>query len=498
MMFIDDTQILQVLRGYNPWWATKQVPASLAPPVKRLAFYEIVSLLNRNDLHRTIILSGARRVGKTTILYQLCQYFIENGVPANHILYATFDHPILKMTPLQQVVEIFINNVSADNQNLVLLFDEIHYANEWSLWLKRLGDENPTFKIIATGSASVELNTKGTESGVGRWIDVKIPTLSFYEYIRLKGIDVPDLTPDTKPTSLPNLTPEDRNHILSSLAHLEQHFHRYLLTGGFPETVRLEDDLSLAQRLLREDVVDRVLKRDMTATYNIANPFELERLFLYLCMNSGGIVNQEKLAQNLGVSRTTVSRYIQYLELAHLVYRLNPVHLTTTKNKALRPRSKIYLADCAIRNAVLLRGDEILADNEEMGMMVETAVVKHIRAFYYTSRPEIGYWKGDKDKEVDIVVRSPYWEILIEIKYRKHPQIEADSGLYQYAAQSDKPLAGLVITKSATDFGPVTEKPDGEFTPFMVPAFVFLYLLGHAEYTGYRCHRRKPRNSFRG
>jgi Predicted ATPase (AAA+ superfamily) len=125
-MFIEDTQILQVLRGYNPWWATKQVPASFAPPVKRLAFYEIVSLLNRNDLHRTIILSGARRVGKTTILYQLCQYFIENGVPADHILYATFDHPILKMTSLQQVVEIFINNVSADNRNLVLLFDEIH------------------------------------------------------------------------------------------------------------------------------------------------------------------------------------------------------------------------------------------------------------------------------------------------------------------------------------------------------------------------------------
>lgn len=482
MPFIEDTQVLQVLRGLNPWWATSQVSDALAYPVKRLAFYEVRSWLEHKELHRAIILSGARRVGKTTILYQLGQQFIEDGVSADHILYASFDHPILKVTPLQQVVDIFVNNVSADNQNLVLLLDEIHYASDWSLWLKRLVDENPTIRIVATGSASMELGAGGVESGVGRWLEVKVPTLSFCEYVRLKKLETPDLPPNVRPTTLPNLSPTERNRILARLATLESHFHRYLLSGGFPQTAQMED-LSLAQRLLRDDVVDRVLKRDMTALYNVNNVLELERLFIYLCLNSGGMIVQDKLAQDLGVSRTTVANYLRYLELAHLIYRLDPVGLTG--KKVLRPRPKVYLADSALRNAVLLRGHEVLTDSEEMGMIVETAVIKHLHAFYYAERPEIGYWRGDKEKEIDIVVRRPgSWEILVEVKYRNDPHLPRGAGIYLYAAQS-APTAGLVITKSATDFGPAKGSGNEPFKPFMVPAFVFLYLLGHAEHSGY-------------
>lgn len=480
MPFIQDTQVLQVLRGLNPWWATNQVSDALARPVQRLAYYEVRSWLEHAELHRAIILSGARRVGKTTILYQLAQRFIDDGVPPDHIMYASFDHPILKVTPLQQVVDIFVNNVSADSEGLVLLLDEIHYASDWSLWLKRLVDENPTIKIIATGSASVELGAGGVESGVGRWLEVRVPTLSFYEYVRLKNLETPELPPNVRPTNLPNLSPAERNRILTKLAGLEPHFHRYLLSGGFPETAQMED-LSLAQRLLRDDVVDRVLKRDMTALYNVSNVLELERLFIYLCLNSGGMVVQDKLAQDLGVSRTTIANYLKYLELANLIYRLDPVGLTG--KKVLRPRPKVYLADSALRNAVLLRGHEVLTDSEEMGLIVETAVIKHLHAFYYAERPEIGYWRGDKEKEIDIVVRRPgSWEILVEVKYRNDPQVSKDAGLYLYPAQS-KQTSGLVVTKAAADFGPIN--PEGEFKPFKVPAFVFLYLLGHAEHSGY-------------
>lgn len=61
------------------------------------------------------------------------------------------------------------------------------------------------------------------------------------------------------------------------------------------------DDLVLAQRLLRDDVVDRVLKRDMTSLYNVGNVLELERLFIYLCLNSGGLVVQDKLPKDSGL-----------------------------------------------------------------------------------------------------------------------------------------------------------------------------------------------------
>ena len=71
---------------------------------------------------------------------------------------------------------------------------------------------------------------------------------------------------------------------------LTGHFHDYLLRGGFPEPA-LTDGLTRCQRLLREDIVDKVLKRDMTAFYGVRRVLEIERLFLYLCYHDGGILD---------------------------------------------------------------------------------------------------------------------------------------------------------------------------------------------------------------
>ena len=60
--------------------------------------------------------------------------------------------------------------------------------------------------------------------------------------------------------------------------------------AGFPEPA-LTDDLTRCQRLLREDIVDKVLKRDMTAFYGVRRVLEIERLFLYLCYHDGGILD---------------------------------------------------------------------------------------------------------------------------------------------------------------------------------------------------------------
>mgnify|MGYP002396016361 CR=1 FL=1 len=483
MPFIDEAQVLQVLRGLNPWWASGAVPDFLALPVRRLAFHEVASWMENRDVHRAVIITGARRVGKTTILYQAAQELIGQGFPPSRILYASFDHPILKVTALQDVIDVFVNNVSATRDDIVLLLDEVHYAGDWSLWLKRLVDERATVRIIATGSASLDIGAGSVESGVGRWVEVRVPTLSFYEYALLQGLETPVLGGDLRPTGLSKLSPSERNEIAAKLAHLEPHFHRYLLVGGFPETARMED-LSLAQRLLRDDVVDRVLKRDMTALFNVRNVLDLERLFIYLCLNSGGILVQENLAREFGVSRPTIANDLKYLEMAHLVFRLDRI------GKGIRPRPKVYLADSGVRNSVLLRGQEVLTNPDEMGLIVETAVIKHLSAFYYPQKPEIGYWRGTKDREVDVIVRRPgSWEILVEVKYRNNPEMDRESGLLQYAKDALAPI-GLVITKSAKDFGPVAGISEREFRPFMVPAYIFLYLLGHAEQGG---HRRKVR-----
>lgn len=262
---------------------------------------------------------------------------------------------------------------------------------------------------------------------------------------------------------------------------LERHFHRYLITGGFPETALL-DDTTAVQRILREDVVDKVLKRDMVALYRIRNILDLERLFIYLCLHSGQIVVQDAIAKEIGISRQTVANDLLCLELANLIYRSEPIDLEG--KKALKPKPKIYLADAAIRNAVLLKGEEVLTDPIEMGTVVETAVFKHLFSFYYPARPRVGYWRDSKtEKEVDVVIVLPNGShLLAEVKYRENPRLDDLGGLGLFLDKREVTSA-FVVTKDTKDFGAMERPnhPPGKPKPFRIPAFAFLYLLGHAE-----------------
>src|SRR5690606_32761501 len=152
---------------------------------------------------REVILSGPRRVGKTTIMYQMINDILEHSSP-KQILYISFDHPMLKLCEIGDILEVFENNISRGADELFLFFDEIQYASNWDTWLKTLYDQYPSYKIMATGSASPILTTKMSESGVGRWTQIKIPTLSFYEYIELIGANKPHLPKNIKPTQLGN------------------------------------------------------------------------------------------------------------------------------------------------------------------------------------------------------------------------------------------------------------------------------------------------------
>jgi predicted AAA+ superfamily ATPase len=232
---------------------------------------------------------------------------------------------------------------------------------------------------------------------------------------------------------------------------------------------------------MRDDVVDKVLKRDLPSLYNIRNPTELERIFIYLCAVSSSIVSVDAIAKDLhGVSRPTVENYIQYLASANLIYISDPVDMAG--RQVLKVRPKIYIADASIRNAILM-DESILTNPIEMGKIVETAVYKHVTAFYYQNATRVGYYRGGKkDKEIDIVVDYPNIKnILIEVKYREQTILKNDDAICELAADA---RAALVITKRADDHG-VLHLPGGG-TIARIPAFAFLYLLGHAEKNGYK------------
>lgn len=471
--------ILKVLTAFNPWWKTGAVNPKMTKTYKRFAFHEAMKRLDQNDLRRIVVLTGTRRVGKTTIQYQMIDTLLKRGIDPAKIVFISMDHPMLKLSGVNDVLEAYHENIYAD-QDVYYFFDEIQYAQDWDRWLKMIYDMQPDTNVVATGSASPALVKGNQESGAGRWTVIQVPTMSFYEYCELLDLERPQLPKTLKMTQMLHMTQPERSRIMMQLQKVQNHFNRYLQVGGFPELALSDNDI-MAQQIMREDVVDKVLKRDLPSLYNLRNATELERIFLYLCNVSSEIVSIEAIAKELsGVSRPTVENYIQYLESANLIYLSLPVDMAG--KKVLKASPKIYIADAAIRNAVLM-DESLLTDPIEMGKIVETAVYKHVAAFYYQQATSVGYYRGGrKGKEIDIVVDKPNtYNILIEVKYREGAPIKDDDAIAELCAEAS---AAIVVTKGASDFGVHNTKSGKDM--LRIPAFAFLYLLGHAEKNGYK------------
>ena len=472
--FFDRSEIIPVLQGFNPWWGDK--PCSVHE-FRRLAFEASRIYLKDTSLRRAILLSGPRRVGKTTILQQIAEDLIQDGQDPKSVLYLSLDHPLLKLLPLRDILALYHESVFPEGQPVVLLLDEIQYSRGWETEIKLLVDHQPHYRILATGSASVEHRERLAESGVGRWITVPVPTLSFYEFVHIRGEAALVISENQRLSELGKMTKAQLVAMAAQMRPLQLLFQRYLLVGGFPETAR-QENIGLCQRLLREDVVERVLKRDMTALFGVRNVNDLEKLFIYLCLHSGGILAHNTCARALETSPSTVANHLALLEQANLIYRLPPAALGG--KKVLKARNKYYLVDAALRNAILLKGEEIFTNPDEMGLIVETTVLRHLYAYYYRDTPEIVYWRDSTTgKEVDIIVRSPAYLLPFEIKYKEKPSLDQSDGLVAYC-RAENPRQAYMVTKRDSDFG-VTQF-EGLQTQFLkVPAHILCYLLGQAE-----------------
>ncbi len=489
MALIEHEALLAVLRGYNPWWSSGSIPVALNQKIKRGAFYECKKIIHETSLNRAVVLAGPRRVGKTTILYQLADLFIHNGFEPKDILYFSIEHPILKLANIETIIQIYTNALSTNKGNKVILIDEIQYTDEPRIWLKVLVDQHPEWKIVATGSASIGFTTKDKESGVGRWVTIPVHTLSFFEYVLLRTNKVQDIRmPEGLPKKLLPMYLEKKTDaelltIQEALEPLREVFNDFLLKGGFPETTLLHD-LNLVQRLLREDVVDKVLKRDMAAFYGIRTLPELEKLFVYLCMHPGLIIDQGTVAQELRISLPQVTKLLHALRAAYLIREL-PGYQQSGK-KALKGKSKWYIVDASMRNAVLLKDKSLLLnDLADTGMIVETATINELAVYKYETMPRLGYWRSkNKKKEVDILVDAPSAKtVAVEVKYKSNVLDRDIQGLLEFA-MVQKEVLYVVVTKESKDFGSkkVMLKNGQVVSVNYVPAFMFLYLLGRYQY----------------
>ena len=413
-MDIPKTELFAVLQEFNPWWSGQ--PIGDLPAWERSAAAQVWQWVQDETARRMLLLSGARQVGKTTIYRQTIRRLLNTGFPAANIIYATFDHPILRLAGLENTIAAWEELYPADPSHPRMLFlDEIQFIDGWQTWVKHQVDFKRGSRIAATGSAS-NLRDGSTESGLGRWETIPLPTLSFGEYLMLRNIQVPALPAVKSLRELFAWAPGDFVRTAKAAAPLTAHFHEYLIRGGFPEPA-LAADITRCQRLLREDIIDKALKRDMTAFYKVRRVLELERLFLYLCYNDGGILDIPTITGQLeGINRQTLLNFLDLFEATHLIYRLKPYGYG---KEVLRGRDKVYLADAAIPGAVTLQGRKLLERPERLGKAVETAFFKHVFTRFYAQAPRFSYWRdSSKGEEVDLIAELSERLVPFEVKYQ--------------------------------------------------------------------------------
>lgn len=428
MLQIPETEIENRLHHDNPWWKSAEKPPSY--PHTRAFFEPFYKLATRRDINRATLLLGARRVGKTVMLRQAITRLLDSGTPGPTIFFADVQHPLYIGKRLDQLVTLFqrIHGHSAADP-LYIFFDEVQYVRDWEVQLKVLVDDLPAYKFIVSGSAAAALRLKSNESGAGRFTDFHLPPLLFGEYLDFSDYDF------------------DRKDITA----LNEKFIDYVNFGGFPEITQSAAARANPARFIGNDIVDRVLLRDLPSLYGISDTLELGRFFSMLALNTGEEISLESMAQNSGVSKNTLKRYLEYLEAAFLIRRIYRIDQTGKRFQKDRT-FKVYLTNASLRAAMFGAMDET---DPRFGKLVETVYLAH-HAKYHSTNPDITYARWNKTRyEVDFVMLTSGFSeptTAIEIKWTDHfvDRPEELAGLEKFLDEnaSNPDMAGIIWSKT--------------------------------------------------
>lgn len=415
VMIMVNEKIKRMLIEFNPFWK-----AHVKIEYKERDIYKDIWLLINEP--QIISFCGLRRVGKTTIMKKIIHDLVKQ-YSSDDVLYFSFDD--FQETELLNIIDIFeeIHN----KRPKFLFFDEVQKLSNWAEKIKVLYDTGK-YKIFVSGSESLFL-LKGTrESLVGRIYEFEIKGLTFSEYLKFVGKDEMSIKPQLYEKEL----------------HIE--LEKYLLIGGFPELIGKENK-ALIKHYIRTTIIEKIVFMDMTKIYSIDNPAKLISILEILIFNPGMIVEFTSFSQELGISRQTISKYFEYLELAHLVIKLyNFSKNRSTSEKCLKKYYPSFLSIALI--------DEM--DDTYKGKLIETFSIITTNAKYF--------WRNVFKDEVDIVFHKNEKLIPIEIKYRNEPR--QNEGLEKFCKKYNCKEAILVtkdIRKNTSEFANVQWIPAYEF-----------------------------------
>lgn len=412
------TQIKEALTDFNPWWKQEfNIGFKDREIYKKIQKFLI--------LPQIIAFTGLRRVGKTTIMLKIIEDKINKGFNSKNIIYFSFDQ--FRESKIRGILSEYESSMKKDlrNEKYLLLLDEIQKADDWENQIKTIYDTFRNVKIIISGSESLFIRKKSKETLAGRMFEFKVETLSFKEFLSFKGINFSQIDIYRKELSL----------LLDE----------YILTLGFPELVGVKDK-DIIKKYVNESIVEKVIFRDIPTLLGIKDITIIETLLNIFIEEPCQLIEISKLAQELKISRQTLSSYLSYLEQSFLLKKL--YNYSKSKRKSERKLKKYY--PTIISADLLFKEDELSKSKIFEWMLVIQTNAKF-------------FWRDPYKNEVDIVIADKK-PIPIEIKYGKIETQGILAFMKKFGVNE-----GFIISKDKEE----TLKINGK-NIFIVPAFKYL------------------------
>jgi uncharacterized protein len=311
---------------------------------------------------KVLIIYGARRVGKTTLIKRFLSSCTEKyywGTGEDRLL-----KEVLESCDVQKIVSAF----SAYD---LIGIDEAQYIKNIGMSLKILVDHLPDKKILVSGSSSFELSNQIGQPLTGRQKIMQLFPVAFMEL-------------------------SDSYGYMDALGKLEE----LLIFGSYPEVLTTKNIPDKVEYLMT--LSNSYLFQDILTLENIRNSSKLADLLKLLAFQVGKEVSLNELSNSLGIAKQTVERYIDLLEKSFIIKKISG--FSRNLRKEVTKTSRYFFWDNGVRNA-LINNFNYLDSRDDVGMLWENFLtIERLKKQTYQSVYSNNYfWRTYEHQEIDWV-----------------------------------------------------------------------------------------------
>jgi predicted AAA+ superfamily ATPase len=331
---------------------------------------------------KAILITGARQVGKTTLLKQLMDEWQPEDVS-----FLNCDEPDISQQ-LENVTSTQLKNLIGNRR--IVFIDEAQRIDNIGITLKLIIDNIKDIQLIVTGSSTFDIRNKITEPLTGRKFEFQLFPFSTEEMINA-----------------------------SSLQEEKRLLEQRLIYGMYPDVVNNPTEAEI----LLVELCNSYLFKDILAYKDIRRPDVLNKLLIALALQLGNEVSYNELGKTIGLDKETVERYLDLLEKVYVIFRLHS--FSRNLRKELKKSQKVYFYDNGIRNA-LINNFQPLALRNDVGALWENFMVSERKKYlvYKGLHTHTYFWRTHAQQEIDYIEERDGYLYAFEFKWKENKKVK--------------------------------------------------------------------------